>query len=113
MARRAANTQPRQRLALLLVATAASFGVLESNTYRALPLAAGYASAFKFRQPDHYFPFIFTELASRNSFHAAKCSHEKSSAPDGNVSRLALPIQTRSVLAPLAASASEIRAFFR
>jgi hypothetical protein len=50
----AANTQPRPRLALLLVTTSAFFGVLESNTYRALPLAAGYASAFKSRQPDHY-----------------------------------------------------------
>jgi len=51
---RAANAQPRQRLALLLVATSAFFSVLESNTYHALPLAAGYASAFKSRQPDHY-----------------------------------------------------------
>jgi hypothetical protein len=57
-ARRAANTQPRQRLALLLVATSPFERVLESNTYRALPLAADCASAFKSRQPDHKTPRI-------------------------------------------------------
>jgi hypothetical protein len=51
---RAANMQPRQRLALLLVTRSPFERVLESNTYRALPLTAGYASAFKSRQSDHY-----------------------------------------------------------
>ena len=44
---RAANVQPRQRLALPLVARSAFGGVVESNTYRPLPLAAGGGSAGK------------------------------------------------------------------
>ncbi len=53
--RRAANVQPRQRLALPLAAVSPSGGVVESNTYRPLPLAAGRGSAFKSRQPDQPF----------------------------------------------------------
>ena len=48
----AANVQPRQRSALPLAAISASGSVVESKTYRALPLAAGRGSAFKSRQPD-------------------------------------------------------------
>jgi hypothetical protein len=44
---RAADTQPRQRLALPLVAETATGGFVESKTYRALPLGAGRGSAFK------------------------------------------------------------------
>jgi hypothetical protein len=49
---RAANVQPRQRLALLLVAGSASERVVESNSYRAFPLVAGRGNGFKSRQPD-------------------------------------------------------------
>src|ERR1035438_9066851 len=49
--RRAANVQPRQRLALPLVARSALDRVVESKGYRALPPGAGGGSAFKSRRP--------------------------------------------------------------
>jgi hypothetical protein len=48
----AANVQPPQRLPLPLFAKSAFRGVVESNSYRALPLSAGKGTAFKSRRPD-------------------------------------------------------------
>jgi hypothetical protein len=49
---RAANVQPRQRLALLLVAITPESDVVESKTCYALPPCAGGVPGFKSRQPD-------------------------------------------------------------
>ena len=47
---RAANVQPRQRLALLLDAGTTGTGVVESAVYRRLPPSALAGSGFKFRR---------------------------------------------------------------
>ena len=52
---RAANVQPRQRLALLLVAGTPGTRVVESAVYRRLPLSAMAGPGFKSRRPDQFF----------------------------------------------------------